>query len=571
MKLVLCFALFAGAIAQIEFVDEPESIGLGIIPALNDKNECRIIAATQGEMLVCTSDMGYLTALDSVPTGSLLSRLWVFDDVPKEGVKGDTGVAFSEASNTIIYGTTIGEGDSRICKIHALSATSDIDIQWSSESLDGGCSGAPVISSSGNYVFVTHNYNTTGTFTILDASTGKVFWQQEDEIQPLSPPGIYHNPLFGNYQGGENNDNDIVIYANKPFDEEVGVGNAGLYSFQFPIAFTGTDTDGLSVTTMRGLDGDAAWQAITAPTITDGGRRMYWGVTKSQIRGWPWLDDRDSFDRTAAEALGFERAERPLPKSQPIYAKVATTSDLDNEIILTGSAKNEFTALNRNFDKLWNLTLSSPVLHEAQVSPDNSVVYFVEKEGIAYAYNIADGTKLWDLPLGVGEGDKGYTQSLDGGTLYFALKKGVTAYKVAISDTLSDQVSPTLAPVVPPTLAPVVPPTLAPVVPPTLAPVVPPTLAPVVPPTLAPVVSPTLAPVAPPTPTLVPITPAPVEPTFAPTTSAPITPAPVVPTEAPVTAAPVTAKPVDSTSGAGVASIAQLLTLVIATALVNML
>lgn len=324
-----------------------------------------------------------------------------------------------------------------------------------------------------------------------------------------------------------------------------------MYGFQFPIAFTGS-TDGLSVITLRELDGDAAWQAITPPTITDGGRRMYWGVSRSQIRGWPWLDDRDTFDRSAPESLGFARADRPLPKSQPIYAKVATTKDLDNEIILTGSAKNLFTALDRNFNVLWQVELDSPVLHEAQVSPDDSVVYFVEELGIAHAYNIADGTKLWEKAVDQAGIAAGYTLSLDGSTLFLpAHSSGILhSFQVAEVESTAAPVSPTLAPVSP-TLAPVSP-TLAPVAPVAIG-------ASYVPSVLV-----TPDPVAPVAPSLAPISPAPISP-------API--APVAPTLAPVTAAPVTLKPavaLSPTSGASVASVT-LFTLAITVALFTIL
>lgn len=548
MKLIFSFALFTGAIAQ-EQLAEPVELAKGFGPKLNSANECRFINASPASMLVCTSEEGILTAYDPSSVTSPLGR---FGEQLPSGLLCETGVAFSKASNTLMYGTTSGEGDSRQCRIHALSATAELDGKWSSVILDGGCSGTPVISSDGAYVFVTHNFNTTGTFTILNANDGKFFWDHEDSTQPLSPPGIYHNPLFGNYDGGEGNTNDIVVFANKPFDGEDGVGNAGMYGFQFPIAFTGSSS-GLSVITLRELAGAAAWQAITPPTITDGGRRMYWGVSRSQIRGWPWLDNRDTFDRSSPESLGFARADRPLPKSQPIYAKVATTKDVDNEIIFTGSAKNLFTALDRNFNVLWEVELSSPVLHEAQVSPDDSVVYFVEESGIAYAYTIADGTKLWEKPVDNQGIATGYALSPDGSTLYFAAHSSGILHSFKVAEVESTP-APVQAPVSPPTLAPVSP-------------------------TLAPVDPSTGAPVADVTPTVVTTAPveveAPVAPTKAPISDAPITPAPiapVAPTLAPVTAAPVTLKPAVAvpTSGASIPGVT-LFTLAITVVLFSML
>ena len=58
----------------------------------------------------------------------------------------------------------------------------------------GGCSGTPVLSGDNAYVFLTHNNVTLGTFTVLDATDGNVFYQEANGAQLLSPTGISFNP-----------------------------------------------------------------------------------------------------------------------------------------------------------------------------------------------------------------------------------------------------------------------------------------------------------------------------------------------------------------------------------------
>ena len=98
---------------------------------------------------------------------------------------------------------------------------------------------------SGNdeYVFLTHNGANSSDFTVLDAADGQIFYQEAVSSLLLSPPGIYFNPLGGNYAAGTGNTNDLVVFGNRPAADATTVdASSSFYAFQFPIGFPGSST-----------------------------------------------------------------------------------------------------------------------------------------------------------------------------------------------------------------------------------------------------------------------------------------------------------------------------------------
>ena len=99
---------------------------------------------------------------------------------------------------------------------------------WISDPLDGVPSGEPLVSSDGSYVFVVHNAaeGSTGYFTILDANaTGLVYYSESSAAEgnataAFGPPGIYHNPVQGNYDpvdGGTVSEGDVSTVLGKNY------------------------------------------------------------------------------------------------------------------------------------------------------------------------------------------------------------------------------------------------------------------------------------------------------------------------------------------------------------------
>jgi len=470
----LAILLFASADA-LNYLSTPEraNTSASSIGPTKEENECSIIDSSgDGEILVCTSSNGQITALDP----KTLNTVWNY--APEENGSCETGIAFSSSNQIIHYGITTNMGTS--CRIQAM--TPKKESLWN-QTLKGACSGTPVVSFDGQYVFVTTNtMGEGGVFTILK-SEEVVYQFTDQEGAPLSPLGIYHNPTFGNYGnktvGGLSNDNDIVVWANRP-DEE-GIGDVStVYAFQFPTGYddsslmmsntTTNSSSSLSVTILQRKVRDP-WKTVVAPTIVSDGLRMYWSATKSKILAWTNEDERSGrFNRVAPRNEGFGRG---IPAWEPVPARVATTKSLEEPIIFTGTADNEFHAMTYTLEEKWNVTsLNQGVVNQAQISPDDQVVYFVDASGLAYAYNIQNGTATWTEPFAVAnDGVKaGYTQSMDGTHLYFVSTSGyVSSLKIAEGDSTSVPTSSPSASGVSPTMAPVTP-TPAPIAPAPVAP-----------------------------------------------------------------------------------------------------
>jgi hypothetical protein len=381
-------------------------------------------------------------------------------------------------------------------RVHAVSMATGMSL-WQSESLVGACSGTPVVGFDGGYVYLTHSEAMAGTFSILSGADGSAFFQATDDTQPLSPPGIYHKPLRGGYVGGEANGNDMVVWATKPFTGVVGVStDSSSYGFQFPIGFSGAQT-GLEVVTLL-VNSD--FQADAPPLITDLGQSMFWGVSRNAVVAWP----ETTFDRDpGGNKVSF--SPRGNPVSRPVIAKIASSRSgaLSDRVLFTGSAANHFAAIDigigndglpQIFEK-WVVDTGSPIYTEAQVSPDDAVVYTIEELGTVHAVDAATGAVNWSTAVQGFVRASAFAQSPEGDVIYFGDSDGIIhAWKVAEAPVTATGAPVTVAPVVPVTMAPVAPVTVAPV---TMAPVSPsPPTATAAPVTAAPVGGdPTAAPV----------------------------------------------------------------------------
>jgi uncharacterized surface protein with fasciclin (FAS1) repeats/outer membrane protein assembly factor BamB len=314
--------------------------------------------------------------------------------------------------------------------VHSVSLATGAST-WISESLSGACSGTPVLSSDDSYIYLTHNQVSleTGTFTILDASDGSIFFQMNDDNQMLSPPGIYFNPRGGNYDGGEGKTNDLVVFGNRPVENADGVpSGCTVYAFQFPIGFIGSTT-GLEV--VRILN-DTDFQSTTPPIITNSGNSMFWGVSRSKLNGWAGI----GFDRdVGGNNIGFERG---VPPSLPILAELAIGANTMTPTIYTGSAGNGFTAITTDGNEmqvLWEFNTSSPIYAQARVFSSNGVdevIFIIEQLGTAYALYAGNGTQLWTADASISNVFGNFAMNPSGDTIYFTDAAGIlNAWQVA--------------------------------------------------------------------------------------------------------------------------------------------
>ena len=158
---------------------------------------------------------------------------------------------------------------------------------WISSPLEG-VSSTPVASEDGNFVFLTHNsdFESVGHFTILDSrNNGTVLFSQTNGTNPFAPLGIYHNPQpEGNFDGGEKNKNDLIVWSVKPKFDDATVGKGATFAFQFPIDYDftnpanagtigGTNTTGLlqQALAYTQLGEVRDFQSIVKPVFANGG------------------------------------------------------------------------------------------------------------------------------------------------------------------------------------------------------------------------------------------------------------------------------------------------------------
>jgi hypothetical protein len=325
--------------------------------------------------------------------------------------------------------------------IYALNPA-DGSVLWNSQQLEGACSGTPVISEDGNYIFFTHNLVDTGFFTVLMAGLGGIpLYSRADPAQPYGPPGIFHNPAEGYYPGGSGNRNDIVIFAYTPKPTEIDVGTGGIFVFQFPVGFQG-EPDNLAARPLN----DVSWQSTTAPRLFNSGYSMMFAVSRSSFRVWNgnFGDQVNRFDKQATKRMEYERGE---PTWEAVLASLELSSDPVAPMAFGGTASNAFIGFDSFMNQMWRVNTTFPIYAEARVSPDDKTVYFVERNGRVYAVDTETGVIRWEQSLGGISTLSDFAQSKSGKYLYFNNQAGIlNAWQVADTPSPAPSVSPSGAP-----------------------------------------------------------------------------------------------------------------------------
>lgn len=343
-------------------------------------------------------------------------------------------------------------------------------MKWVSTPLEGIAAGSPVTSFDGRYIYLTHNSNgkSFGHFSVLDSFNAvedqPVFplYSEFNTTNPFSPPGIYHNPEEGFYDGGAGNTNDIVIWAHDKAPLDTAVGTGASFAFQFPIGYTDSSTaearqagdgNGPLFWTILGAN-PKDWQAESAPIITNGGRSLYWSVSRSQFRAW--------VGQAGSGFARFNRGRTSKPiftRGNPRYAASPNTpalsSDPTQPMVFAGTAANEFVKMNYLMDRdtavVQNTT--STVRARAIVSPDDEFVYYSEFSGVIHQARTDDLEDSWKI-TDFAALDSEFSLTTDGSILVVGDATGkVVAYQVKQLPTSEPTVA-TGAPTGAPTSAP---------------------------------------------------------------------------------------------------------------------
>ena len=330
----------------------------------------------------------------------------------------------------------------------ALNAADGLEI-FSSVSLDGVGAGSPVTSFDGRHIYLTLNSGskTTGHFAIFDTSLVELdvllspIFNEPNDLNPYSPPGVFHNPDEGYYDGGEDNRNDIIIWGFDTAGNVTEVGNGTMFAYQQPLGYE-FDGDGLVVLE---LGGPRAWQASTAPVLTNRGRSMYWSHTKSSARCWDGASGvaQTQFDRGRSGTISLDRG---TPPGISARASPALSSDVFAPTVYGPGADAQFFRSDSTFGDVINITTDSLVFSPAKVSPDDLYVYYVTESGFLYQ---ADGISLgqrWLFFLG-GRVEGDIAMNSAGTMIYAATTAGlIRAVEVATIGTAAPSQTPSSAP-----------------------------------------------------------------------------------------------------------------------------
>lgn len=272
---------------------------------------------------------------------------------------------------------------------------------WVSGALPGVPAGSPVVSDDGLYIFLTHNANfeTIGYFTALEANDGAPFYSRSNDTTPFAPPGIYHHPVEGNYDGdeGRDNTNDMIMWTMSPKPTDTVIGTGHTFGFQFPLGFDGNASD---VGYFLLGDNPRNFQGITAPTLTNYGLNAYFSTTRSGFYGWTGVYGlgRGRFNRGPQGVAGFERnAANP---GQAVYASPAVSSSQESPIIFCGTASTQFVRMNADFSEELTVETNSTIKAEARVDPFDRAVYFVEESGVVHQVDFDTLADIWTFDLG---------------------------------------------------------------------------------------------------------------------------------------------------------------------------
>ena len=417
---------------------------------------------------------------------------------------------------------------------------------FSSVSLTGVGAGSPVTSFDGRHIYLTLNSvgKTVGHFCILDVfglvqdpSTPGTFlplspiFFATNVTNPFSPIGIFKTPSEGYYDGGELNQNDMLVWAFDTAGDATAAGDGSMFGYQQPVGYA-FDGVGLAVLELGGL---RDWQASTAPVLTNSGRSMYWSNSRASVRCWVGssTENQNRFSRGRTNTASFSRGS---PAYISAYAAPALSSNAVTPMVYGPGAANEFYMTDTSLGNVLVITTDSLVYSPAKVSPDDAYVYYVTENGLLYQADATTLVQRWVATIsGRVEGDIAMNSA--GTMLYVATTSGdVYGFEIATDLTPATTSPPSAGSSGAPSSSPTV--SAAPTSALTEAPVAPSSV-----PSSSPTVSaapsgattePTLVPVTS-VPTMAPVT---MDPTMSPVTS--------VPTLSPVTMVPTTDAPTDS-------------------------
>lgn len=132
----------------------------------------------------------------------------------------------------------------------------------------------------------------SGKFVILShPQSGELIYEfdSRDELSiqkhNFAPVGIAHKPEYGNYNGGQDNTNDVIMWGSqKGFDADARQGETILFQLPEDFDFTEMPVD-ISQFQPRFLE-SVSWTTSVRPTFSESGLDVYFTITGNSITGW---------------------------------------------------------------------------------------------------------------------------------------------------------------------------------------------------------------------------------------------------------------------------------------------
>jgi hypothetical protein len=326
---------------------------------------------------------------------------------------------------------------------------------FSSASLNGVGAGSPVTSFDGRHIYLTLNSagKTIGHFSVLDVNgleqdpsnpgaflpLSPIFFAT-NETNPFSPIGIFKNPSEGYYDGGELNQNDMLVWSFDTAGDATAAEDGNMFGYQQPVGYA-FDGVGLEVLMLGGL---REWQASTAPVLTNSGRSLYWSNSRASVRCWVGSasTDQNRFSRGRTSTASLARG---TPAYISSYASPALSSDSVSPMVYGPGAAEEFYMTNTTLGEVVVIGTDSVVYSPAKVSPDDAYVYYVSANGLLYQADATTLNERWRFTIsGRVEGDIAMNSA---GTMLYVGTTSGDVYGIEIATNLDGTSTPTAAPV----------------------------------------------------------------------------------------------------------------------------
>jgi hypothetical protein len=266
-----------------------------------------------------------------------------------------------------------------------------------------------------------------------------VMYEYVNGTNPFSPIGYYHNPTYGYYDGGENNTNDIFIWAFDTAKDATAVGTGQMFAFQMPM-----DPAGNMNVALLGIEA-RTFQASTAPVLTKMGLSMYWAVTRAEQYCWVGNNatKREFFNRGRTNSVSLSRGDpawissRASPSLSHGFMMASSNSSSNSSsgdlAVFGPGASNQIFRLDENYTELLTTNTSWIVSSRVAVSPDDAVIYYATQDGVVAQLDATTLDMIWSTTT-LSPVSADIVLNSAGTILFVADINGViTAYQVASS------------------------------------------------------------------------------------------------------------------------------------------